>query len=271
VSVGAVQEYTFNNVTGPQRIEVEFELSGSPFDDVRENNWFYDAVVYVYGEGLMNGTSATHFSPGVTTTRGMFVTILGRMAGVRPQDFSHRGTVTGSLVNIRTGPSTAHAVITQVPQGTNVDIIGRTGDWYRIHHGGQTAYISRQHVSAQRGTFQDVTPGAFYAPYVEWANELGISEGTGGSHFAPGAVMTRQEMATLLHRYVTAMNIDLPQSDLPAFGDIDAVAPWARPAVTALQRAGVIQGTPGGNFNPLGSSDRASVATMIANFHQLHG
>jgi len=78
-------------------------------------------------------------------------------------------------------------------------------------------------------------------------------------------------MATLLYNYAQAMDITLGQINLPTFQDIDAVAPWARDAVVALQRAEIIRGTGDGFFEPLGSSNRASVASMIANFHQLYG
>ena len=52
------------------------------FTDVQDGDWFYDDVRYVYGSGLMNGTSATKFSPNASTTRGMVLTILARMEGV---------------------------------------------------------------------------------------------------------------------------------------------------------------------------------------------
>ena len=53
-----------------------------PFTDVQDGDWFYDDVCYVYKNGLMNGTSATKFSPSASTTRGMVLTILARMEGV---------------------------------------------------------------------------------------------------------------------------------------------------------------------------------------------
>lgn len=49
------------------------------FTDVRKTDWFYEAVQYVYSHGLMKGTGADTFSPDVTTTRGMIVTILWRL------------------------------------------------------------------------------------------------------------------------------------------------------------------------------------------------
>ena len=52
-----------------------------PFADVPEGYWAYDAIQYVYGEGLMAGTSGSTFSPECTTTRGQIVTILWRLSG----------------------------------------------------------------------------------------------------------------------------------------------------------------------------------------------
>lgn len=53
-----------------------------PFTDVKENNWFYDAVSYAYGNGLFSGETATTFAPNKSMTRAMFVTVLGRKVKV---------------------------------------------------------------------------------------------------------------------------------------------------------------------------------------------
>ena len=45
----------------------------NPFTDVSESDWFFNDVKFVYQNGLMNGTSATTFSPEGTTSRGMIV------------------------------------------------------------------------------------------------------------------------------------------------------------------------------------------------------
>lgn len=56
--------------------------TGLPFTDVSRGDWFYDAVKYVYDNGLFKGTSDTLFEPDAPMTRGMFATVLGRAAGV---------------------------------------------------------------------------------------------------------------------------------------------------------------------------------------------
>jgi len=53
----------------------------NPFVDVRENDWFYNYVEYVFTNDLMQGVSATEFAPNAPTTRAMAVTILWRLAG----------------------------------------------------------------------------------------------------------------------------------------------------------------------------------------------
>ncbi len=65
-------------------VKVTFVKTGAPacpFTDVTEANWYYDEVYYVWANGLMQGTSATTFGPGVDTTRAMVVTILWRLEG----------------------------------------------------------------------------------------------------------------------------------------------------------------------------------------------
>ena len=52
-----------------------------PFTDVGRSDDCYDAVKYLYENEIMNGTSATQFSPNAELTRGMVVTILYRMEG----------------------------------------------------------------------------------------------------------------------------------------------------------------------------------------------
>lgn len=52
-----------------------------PFTDVAWNDEYYDAVSYLYNNGIMNGMSATKFAPDAELTRGMVVTILYRMTG----------------------------------------------------------------------------------------------------------------------------------------------------------------------------------------------
>lgn len=52
-----------------------------PFTDVAKGMWFYNTVVAAYEQGIVNGTSATTFSPDETASRGQVVTMLWRLMG----------------------------------------------------------------------------------------------------------------------------------------------------------------------------------------------
>lgn len=62
-------------------VEFSYRILTNPFTDVRTGDWFYDAVSYVYTEGLMTGTGTYTFSPSAPTSRAMLVTILWRLQG----------------------------------------------------------------------------------------------------------------------------------------------------------------------------------------------
>lgn len=51
------------------------------FTDVAHVSWYYDAVAYVYTNGLMDGVSETQFDPKGTMTRAMVWVILARING----------------------------------------------------------------------------------------------------------------------------------------------------------------------------------------------
>ena len=56
----------------------------SRFTDVSPTAWYAEAVDWAAREGIFRGTGENTFSPETGMTRAMFVTVLGRMAGVSP-------------------------------------------------------------------------------------------------------------------------------------------------------------------------------------------
>ena len=67
------------------------------------------------------------------------------------------GEVTGSSVNVRSGPSTSASVLGSLKKGDGVEIISQNGDFYRIVYDGDTAYISASYVRVT-GTVATSTP-----------------------------------------------------------------------------------------------------------------
>lgn len=66
----------------PDEPDDEPDVDVFPFYDVSSGAWYYDAVKYVWEHELMNGVSATEFSPNTTLNRAMIWTMLARLDGV---------------------------------------------------------------------------------------------------------------------------------------------------------------------------------------------
>lgn len=131
------------------------------FED-SEQHWASESIERAVSLGLFNGVSETEFAPDAPMTRAMFVTVLGRLAGIDPDEWS-------------------------------------------------CDYLAL--------LFSDVTPDAYYAPYLAWAAHTGIANGTGGGRFSPAGLVTREQMAHFISNYlsVTGATVSLPE--LPALND----------------------------------------------------
>lgn len=114
------------------------------------------------------------------------------------------------------------------------------------------------------GGFPDVKAGEWYAPYVVWASRGGIVLGYGDGRFAPDDPITREQMASMLVRWMDAAGIQL--SDRTAGrqpGDLASVSGWAREAVLSLWNAGLMQGDSAGNLHPGDYATRAEGASFF--------
>ncbi len=57
------------------------------FEDIK-NHWSKNYIEFVVNRGLFKGTSDTTFSPNSSMTKGMLVTVLGRMANINVEKYS---------------------------------------------------------------------------------------------------------------------------------------------------------------------------------------
>lgn len=173
------------------------------FEDVRPDQWFYDAVQYVYENGLMEGIAENLFLPAGVTNRAQLVTILYRMEGE--------------------------------PEAGAAD-------------------------------FSDVPAGTWYTAPVAWAADNGIVNGYDDGSFGPADPVLREQTAAILYRYAAYKGYDTTASgDLDVVADKDAVSTYAVQAVDWAVSAGLMIGMEGG-VNPLGSTNRAQIATLIQRF-----
>jgi hypothetical protein len=118
--------------------------------------------------------------------------------------------------------------------------------------------------------FTDVSAGAWYAPAVEWAADMGIVSGYGGGRFGPEDEITREQTAVMLANYIKYKGYILPAGQTAAFNDEDSVSAWAFEAVKIIQVAGIITGKPGNAFDPKGTATRAEVAAIFARLIEVY-
>lgn len=125
-------------------------------------------------------------------------------------------------------------------------------------------------LSGKTTGFTDVEPGSWYAPYVAWAVENGVTSGTAETTFAPNDNINREQMATMIYRYAQKVGFALPETQ-PAvtFDDASAFSAWAADAIGAMQRAGIINGVGNNLFAPADNATREQACKMLALLLQL--
>ncbi len=128
--------------------------------------------------------------------------------------------------------------------------------------------LAEVNVSAYKtSSFTDVKAGAYYLPYVEWANKNGIMTGIGGGKFAPDQKVTREQMAVVVQNYAKAIGFELPKIRMEnTFADVNEIGAFAKGAVKAVQMAGVLTGKDGNRFEPKGTVTRAEASVILERF-----
>ena len=160
------------------------------FTDVASGQWFYDAVMYVYENGIMNGMDKSTFAPDGSLTRAMVWTMLARMDGVETEG----------------------------------------GD-------------------------------AWYSKAQAWAVENEVSDGT-----SPDGAITREQLVTMLYRYVQYKGIDVSvgeDTNILSYADATEISEYAVSAFQWACGSGLIKGDDNNALTPKADTTRAQAATMF--------
>ncbi len=201
-----LNRYTFSMPAPDVEVTAFFAPGGElSFQDVRPGDWCYDAVRYVFEAGLMNGTSASAFTPNASTTRGQIVAILYRLEG-SPAMGENR------FSDVRPGAYYASAVSWASANGiVNGYLDGTFRPDNQITREQMAAFLYRyasykgRDVSgrAELGVFADAGQTASYAVEpLRWAVSAGLVNGVSAGTLAPGGTATRAQVAVILSRFV---------------------------------------------------------------------
>jgi len=106
--------------------------------------------------------------------------------------------------------------------------------------------------------FEDVRDGRWYTDAITWAHQEGVVLGVSATSFAPTRNITREQIATILHRYVDAVDGDDVLDD---FLDGGYASAWAEDAVNWAAYREIIGR--GGRLNPRGNATRAEAIAII--------
>ena len=206
--------YTFTMPASQVWVEVVFAASiddpdtpraDLPFLDVPAGAWYESAVSYVYKKNIMSGTGETLFSPTVTTTRGMIVSILYRLEG------SPDVSGTPAFTDVASDQWYSNAVVWASAHG----IV----DGYGNGKFGPNDTITREQMASilyRYAKFKkcDVTASADLSGYADaehisswarsamaWANAEGLITGTSNATLNPTGFASRAEVASILMRF----------------------------------------------------------------------
>ena len=184
-----------------------------PFQDVKSSDWCAKAVEYVYSHGIFNGTSTATFSPSGTMTRGMFVTVLGRMAGVNPDDYSGETPFSDVPQTMYYAPYVQWAARYGITVGTGdgkfspdafINRAQMAAFFVRYFEAFQVDYATGANVTTTPADLERTPAYAQDAVLKLWKQGLLNGDGT---RFAPEGNATRAQMAMLCMRADEAVEI----------------------------------------------------------------
>ena len=117
--------------------------------------------------------------------------------------------------------------------------------------------------------FRDVSSRAAYMDALCWAYENKLVDGCGDKEtFAGSAGVTREQLAVMLHRYVSLAGASPSTGSLSGFPDGGTVSGWAREAVGWAVGQGLLSGGGDGRLSPKGATTRAELAQILMRFAQ---
>lgn len=172
----------------------------NPFVDVKQGDYYYDAVQWAVGKKITSGTSATTFTPDGICTRAQTVTFLWRSQG-SPKAAGAENPFTDVSKDAYYYDAVLWAVEQGITNGTSATTFSPDATVTR----GQTAAflwrVAKQpQVDQTANPFADVTQDAYYYNAVLWAVAKEITNGTSSTTFSPDQGCTRAQIVTFLWR-----------------------------------------------------------------------
>lgn len=181
----------------------------NPFTDVRPDDWFYNDVMFVFGNGLMSGINATSFAPYDNATRVQIAVIFYCLDGSPAVESKN------DFTDVEYGPGTVwyYNAVTWAKQN---GIMGGGGggkfgpnDPVTCERLASIFYCYAKYkdynvtVAGSLDRFTDKSDlSAWAQEAMKWAVGNGILNGRENNLLDPKGTATRAEIAAMLHRFV---------------------------------------------------------------------
>lgn len=190
----------------PEEVEETEETETISFKDVKENDWFYEAVSYAVENGLMSGMSEDIFAPNTPLTREMLAVVLYNVEG-QPE-----GTEANTFTDVKGDMWYTDAILWANENGIVAgydngaygvgDLITREQFATILYRYAQFKGYDTTHGGMAVREFSDYENISDYArPAMAWAVNAGIMGGMDDGTLMPQGKATRAEAATMLMNF----------------------------------------------------------------------
>lgn len=181
-------------------IQVQVSKDVSPFKDVKNGSYCYDAVMWAVENEITNGIDKTHFAPDQTCTRAQIVTFLWREAD-SPEPKTKKCPFKDVSKDAYYYKAVLWAYENDITTGVDAKHFAPDDDCTR----GQVATFlwkanEQPKASVTKNPFKDVAKSDYYYKAVLWAYGEKITTGVDKKHFAPDEPCTRGQIVTFLYR-----------------------------------------------------------------------
>ena len=192
-------KYTFIMPASGVEIKAEFTVKQDMlFADVKQVDYFYDAVQWAVENDITNGVSDTLFNSGADCTRAQAVTFLWRAAGA-PEPVN-ADSFTDVLKDSYYAKAAAWAVENGIASGVSATEFAPDATCTRAQIVTFLWRAEKAPAVDAESAFTDVESDAYYADAVQWALKNGVTNGISASAFNPDASCTRAQIVTFLWR-----------------------------------------------------------------------
>ena len=118
-------------------------------------------------------------------------------------------------------------------------------------------------------TFKDVDENSYYTNAVIWGQQNEIIKGYSETEFGSNDNITREQIATIMHRYAKLKGIDVSvgeNTNILSYEDFDDVSEYAIPSMQWAVGSGLIKGRTEKTLNPKDTATRVEIAAILHRF-----